>query len=173
MFPSRREDVSVPLRGLWFLSGRLSYGKQEKTNRFPSPYGDYGSYQHVTHYIVEGGPFDVSVPLRGLWFLSGQLVGYSKLIHQFPSPYGDYGSYPRQLLPLLKSIGIVSVPLRGLWFLSKTVEEAPPMAIRFVSVPLRGLWFLSTPQTMDKEGLYKFPSPYGDYGSYRLNVSKT
>ena len=115
---------------------------------FPSPYGDYGSYQHVTHYIVEGGPFDVSVPLRGLWFLSGQLVGYSKLIHQFPSPYGDYGSYPRQLLPLLKSIGIVSVPLRG-------------------------LWFLSTPQTMDKEGLYKFPSPYGDYGSYRLNVSKT
>ena len=142
-------------------------------NGFPSPYGDYGSYQHVTHYIVEGGPFDVSVPLRGLWFLSGQLVGYSKLIHQFPSPYGDYGSYPRQLLPLLKSIGIVSVPLRGLWFLSKTVEEAPPMAIRFVSVPLRGLWFLSTPQTMDKEGLYKFPSPYGDYGSYRLNVSKT
>ena len=38
------EEVSVPLRGLWFLS----------------------------HYIVDGGPFDLAL---------------------FPSPCGDYGSY--------------------------------------------------------------------------------
>ena len=38
-----------------------------------------------------------------------------------------------------------------------------------VSVPLRGLWFLSAEEekyiTMVKRG--KFPSPCGDYGSYR------
>ena len=61
--------VSVPLRGLWFLSVTCSQQKEVATEKFPSPYGDYGSYQAFPnrHYvIIKGG---------------------------FPSPYGDYGSY--------------------------------------------------------------------------------
>ena len=37
--------VSVPLRGLWFLSLEPEYDKYDKyTFKFPSPCGDYGSY---------------------------------------------------------------------------------------------------------------------------------
>ena len=62
--------VSVPLRGLWFLSkeGRFYY---ENLHLFPSPCGDYGSYQR----------------LPGAKWVSGRGM--------FPSPCGDYGSYPR------------------------------------------------------------------------------
>ena len=38
-----------------------------------------------------------------------------------------------------------------------------------VSVPLRGLWFLSKEHTMKQQMTKSFPSPYGDYGSYRDN----
>ncbi len=37
--------------------------------RFPSPYGDYGSYQLRAVPLIKGLTM-VSVPLRGLWFLS-------------------------------------------------------------------------------------------------------
>ena len=62
-------QVSVPLRGLWFLSRR--------------------HYIYISvMYVV------VSVPLRGLWFLSyaavRRIIGS---IAWFPSPCGDYGSY--------------------------------------------------------------------------------
>ena len=62
--------VSVPLRGLWFLSP-----KKPMKGLIPKK--------------------KVSVPLRGLWFLSigiarRTLAGYEA----FPSPYGDCGSYP-------------------------------------------------------------------------------
>ena len=112
---------------------------------FPSPYGDYGSYQHVTHYIVEGGPFDVSVPLRGLWFLSGQLVGYSKLIHQFPSPYGDYGSYPSVISTYSSMCAIGFRPLTGIMVLISYLLRIFRLSFENVSGPLRGLWFLSAP----------------------------
>ena len=46
--------VSVPLRGFMF----------------PSPYGDYGSYQEVKREL-------------------------ERRLASFPSPYGDYGSYRR------------------------------------------------------------------------------
>ena len=36
---------------------------------YPSPYGDYGSYQHEKITVYERKQL-VSVPLRGLWFLS-------------------------------------------------------------------------------------------------------
>ena len=36
--------VSVPLRGLWFLSINSGLRISDIVNRFPSPYGDYGSY---------------------------------------------------------------------------------------------------------------------------------
>ena len=61
--------VSVPLRGLWFLS------------LDDDDIADVGEL--------------VSVPLRGLWFLSRhQLFTVGKRRKSwFPSPCGDYGSY--------------------------------------------------------------------------------
>ena len=91
-------EVSVPLRGLWFLSA------------------EWLKYIPCRYEVV-------SVPLRGLWFLSKKkaivvsimgrlgfrpLTGIMVLIkgveqwgeialNPFPSPYGDYGSYPHPL----------------------------------------------------------------------------
>ena len=109
--------VSVPLRGLWFLSYLCKYERQQACCQFPSPCGDYGSYR--MGLIMELMPPLVSVPLRGLWFLSFSgvipprlplidrfrpLAGIMVLITKkqtrllriynwFPSPCGDYGSY--------------------------------------------------------------------------------
>ena len=62
-------NVSVPLRGLWFLSAD-------------------------SHEVMLQLRRVVSVPLRGLWFLSAREAIPSILMEtSFPSPYGDYGSY--------------------------------------------------------------------------------
>ena len=37
--------VSVPLRGLWFLSVLKTAFNANFEIKFPSPYGDYGSYR--------------------------------------------------------------------------------------------------------------------------------
>ena len=86
--------VSVPLRGLWFLSKVVTAFKAKGGTTFPSPYGDYGSYLFALkcyNTVAKTGfrpltgimvlidfeevsgirvPLEVSVPLRGLWFLS-------------------------------------------------------------------------------------------------------
>ncbi len=109
--------VSVPLRGLWFLSGREKVMRKEVyesfrplagimvlinligddlaylLQQFPSPCGDYGSYP-------------ASSPDKA-WFCNS-----------FPSPCGDYGSYHISTRNGSRPLLIVSVPLRGLWFLS-------------------------------------------------------
>ena len=115
-------------------------------SQFPSPCGDYGSYQAGYLPTDETSRF-VSVPLRGLWFLSPNYDARLEV-----SPNG------------------VSVPLRGLWFLSEFTSTAyiesqlcfrplagimvliehlrdrqRPVLHGCVSVPLRGLWFLSAP----------------------------
>ena len=41
----RPKGVSVPLRGLWFLSADANGKGRERLAWFPSPCGDYGSYQ--------------------------------------------------------------------------------------------------------------------------------
>ena len=65
--------VSVPLRGLWFLS----FYVRRRNIPFPTW---------------------VSVPLRGLWFLSYNLQYFTRTQEEtFPSPYGDCGSYPHPL----------------------------------------------------------------------------
>ena len=91
----------------------------------------------------------VSVPLRGLWFLSLNEEGVTDIAQ-----------------------ATVSVPLRGLWFLS-FVSNQPRGKYKVVSVPLRGLWFLSTDELLNVVTDVKFPSPYGDYGSYRERTMKT
>ena len=136
--------VSVPLRGLWFLSYCLLEQGKVKMRLFPSPCGDYGSY-HFRCYITTG-----------------------MILSLFPSPCGDYGSYQHTSRDDRTLTTSVSVPLRGLWFLSKggvgrCIKVGPksfrPLAgimvlINYrkvllmvltekVSVPLRGLWFLS------------------------------
>ena len=138
------QGVSVPLRGLWFLS----------------------QCWQLTRNVLRC----VSVPLRGLWFLSvatieedtgfpnqrfRPLAGIMVLIEKpsqskggealwkFPSPCGDYGSYRRYVCSLCVFNFVVSVPLRGLWFLSALVYLICYTLAGPVSVPLRGLWFLS------------------------------
>ena len=113
--------VSVPLRGLWFLS-IFDKGRSNRICKFPSPCGDYGSY-HVSPLSLNGNAYSyVSVPLRGLWFLSCKCESWS---------FGDFVN--------------VSVPLRGLWFLSEEYGDSIVDYHCNVSVPLRGLWFLSAP----------------------------
>ena len=139
-----RQRVSVPLRGLWFLSSwrwiewyswsrrcfrpltgimvlilmKMNWVIFMMSKMFPSPYGDYGSYpMEIAQMIFFGG--------------------------EFPSPYGDYGSYqafPNRHYVIIKG---VSVPLRGLWFLSHNGIGWIAIDTGVVSVPLRGLWFLS------------------------------
>ena len=42
---NRQAGVSVPLRGLWFLSAASAGRTVELEHAFPSPCGDYGSYR--------------------------------------------------------------------------------------------------------------------------------
>ena len=42
-----KRQVSVPLRGLWFLSTHLIISMKRCLKTFPSPCGDYGSYRLV------------------------------------------------------------------------------------------------------------------------------
>ena len=60
--------VSVPLRGLWFLSSSASFSKA-CAFLFPSPCGDYGSYPKA------------------------RPRSSTNRAYTFPSPCGDYGSY--------------------------------------------------------------------------------
>ena len=90
----------------------------------------------------------VSVPLRGLWFLSFRIFFLHAMEQQvkFPSPCGDYGSY--RVVP--KYQGVVNQlsfrPLAGIMVLiGDTWDEKEDISVEIVSVPLRGLWFLSAP----------------------------
>ena len=110
--------LSVPLRGLWFLSCLNGpYIQLSMFWCFPSPCGDYGSYLTIlrnTRVRVL-----LSVPLRGLWFLS------------------TTGNKPFIII-----ITLLSVPLRGLWFLSvcSTLYIAIYKALSFR--PLAGIMVL-------------------------------
>ena len=189
----RRNTVSVPLRGLWFLSFMVLVGLDT-----------------ISHLV--------SVPLRGLWFLSCRkrankkwiresfrpLAGIMVLIKRiksslkkryllFPSPCGDYGSYLvrdggtymatsrggfRPLAGIMVLINEmlegktfpcpVSVPLRGLWFLSAHVAGRQNLD-NFSFRPLAGIMVLIAIKKVRLcvKSSMSFPSPCGDYGSYR------
>ena len=66
---------------------------KKKAVVFPSPYGDYGSYQAL---IITCSFFIISFrPLTGIMVLiENQRKGKALRAVMFPSPYGDYGSYP-------------------------------------------------------------------------------
>ena len=145
---------SVPLRGLWFLSTRLSCMNCKSIITSFRPltgimvlidlqnyYKDkvYVRFRPLTGIMVLIFDFllpfnvcfyNVSVPLRGLWFLS--------ILNCVEIEPGTTG---------------VSVPLRGLWFLSAYVTFKRVVAEDSVSVPLRGLWFLSVSASTKSKGL--------------------
>ena|GEM_PF-2155424 len=75
----------------------------------------------------------------------------------------------RRMLGIAKSSGFR--PLAGIMVLIQTVLIDGLIAGRLVSVPLRGLWFLSRLNFLTNLKKFKFPSPYGDYGSYHLSLS--
>ena len=211
-----RFDVSVPLRGLWFLSSSVLWSIHQTASLFPSPYGDCGSYLRGQTFPLLWAD-EVSVPLRGLWFLSVPsydarlevspkfpspygdcgsylairrfyltilincfrpftgimvLIQFSGFIQSstssatFPSPYGDYGSYHAGRQTQRITSKACFRPLTGIMVLIRNGDGR----IRnndSVSVPLRGLWFLSKSRSsLNRQTYTKFPSPYGDYGSY-------
>ena len=113
--------VSVPLRGLWFLS-KIQWtllGGKNKTSFRPLA-GIMVLINIITKQTMYRNLKGVSVPLRGLWFLSNNNKPHSNNRKER-----------------------VSVPLRGLWFLSLLMALNYKKILCMVSVPLRGLWFLS------------------------------
>ena len=162
--------VSVPLRGLWFLSPG-SRERRMRRSRFRPLAGIMVLIPRVRRSILRrmervsvplrglwflsprrkimATYFDisVSVPLRGLWFLSPETLewGISLRPLQFPSPCGDYGSYPEYQNPNIIKIGNFEFPSPcGDYGSYHLVRQGKILKYHEkVSVPLRGLWFLS------------------------------
>ena len=89
--------ISVPLRGLWFLSLKLEHESKDFAENFR--------------------------PLAGIMVLILQVAAqrYKWKRDLFPSPCGDYGSYQLKEMLINQMYEMISVPLRGLWFLSCTI----------------------------------------------------
>ena len=164
--------VSVPLRGLWFLS-TPTLARWCSTTEL------------------------VSVPLRGLWFLSPTVneVDQNKVEESFRPLAGIMVLILRKDSVIMKSIQNVSVPLRGLWFLSRKSSLSScesllsscfrPLAGIMVLIfkndtvevrekktgsfrPLAGIMVLiGTIEPWQPNTNREFPSPCGDYGSYQ------
>ena len=87
-------NVSVPLRGLWFLSKEAFYKRQKAAEKFPSPYGDYGSYQQEEGWSLNEIKALFPSPYGDYGsYLMVMVCMLSYVPMKFPSPYGDYGSY--------------------------------------------------------------------------------
>ena len=133
--------VSVPLRGLWFLSS----GEQiqviiMRQMKFPSPCGDYGSYLS----FMENKKKAIIVCFRPLAGIMVLIINLAKNVY------------------ISASLGFR--PLAGIMVLIPSSFQSWD-----VSVPLRGLWFLSSQMIDVLTKIYKeFPSPCGDYGSYQM-----
>ena len=162
-FPSPYGDY-----GSYLLDDKFTYIGM--TAEFPSPYGDYGSYHFICYQLFSARNLLMFPSPYGDY---GSYHAWKQILAQplqalFPSPYGDYGSYlDEEVKEKVKKRAEVSVPLRGLWFLSQMKLCYSSEELQ-VSVPLRGLWFLSRTLGIAKylDSVLKFPSPYGDYGSY-------
>ena len=89
---------------------------------------------------------------------------------EFPSPCGDYGSYHLQancitIISLLDSFR----PLTGIMVLIRYRQEDSQTVVNKCFRPLTGIMVLIL-KFLDTHigNLKQFPSPYGDYGSYRI-----
>ena len=154
------------MRGLWFLSpyalwlektGQLVFpspcgdygsyqggGNVDKTKdpcKFPSPCGDYGSYLK-NNIIVFDTESKVSVPLRGLWFLSRWTRTTDLTLIRFPSPCGDYGSYRKMRRTNGKSLRNSFRPLAGIMVLISDFDPDDSSGIHVRFRPLAGIMVL-------------------------------
>ena len=110
--------VSVPLRGLWFLSR----GSEDYIHCYAGyvsvPLRGLWFLSEYTMTMINHAYLIVSVPLRGLWFLSEDK-------ERVISPHNACFRPLTGIMVLIWQKGVyhennyVSVPLRGLWFLSK------------------------------------------------------
>ena len=167
------EVVSVPLRGLWFLSfcGRMSV--IFIPTAFPSPCGDYGSYRNSTNSGSSTGWGRFPSPCGDYGSYQDEVFTKVQVdFGQFPSPCGDYGSYRHgtrsycsfkleSFRPLAGIMVLIKMkfspkyrltlasfrPLAGIMVLIVMALVAIAVLNLRVSVPLRGLWFLSWPGT--------------------------
>ena len=118
---------------------------------FPSPYGDYGSYHAM--YCND----------TTTWNLL------------FPSPYGDYGSYLGGPGCFRRPYHRCFRPLTGIMVLirqtcahwGRNYEQGFRPLTGIMVLICDGLYTVHPPE----KGL--FPSPYGDYGSYREDGTAT
>ena len=162
--------VSVPLRGLWFLSKNYERINEVLESAVSVPLRGLWFLSTTGETMRAKLIVRVSVPLRGLWFLSLSLITGNKSSNQsFPSPCGDYGSYQTGKKPQRSQLVESFRPLAGIMVLIDYITSCMDWLEDLVSVPLRGLWFLSgryrfNEITLSKQG---FPSPCGDYGSYQ------
>ena len=135
--------ISVPLRGLWFLSDFIFIFFHPGSCEFPSPCGDYGSYQlhdygncskdfhfrplagiMVLIYIENNSIIYNNVinfrPLAGIMVLINYERINKVLESAFPSPCGDYGSYRARKTPM--SFAVTDFrPLAGIMVLIRTL----------------------------------------------------
>ena len=137
--------VSVPLRGLWFLSSTLTTTLSSMMTLFPSPYGDYGSYQNfalnsMTSFL---GCFR---PLTGIMVLIRKL-DYHEITTDIGKCFRPLTGIMVLILGLHIHIHILMCmcfrPLTGIMVLIRNDCKLYARLTRQVSVPLRGLWFLS------------------------------
>ena len=182
-FPSPYGDY-----GSYLLDDKFTYIGM--TAEFPSPYGDYGSYHFICYQLFSARNLLMFPSPYGDY---GSYHAWKQILAQplqalFPSPYGDYGSYlDEEVKEKVKKRAEVSVPLRGLWFLSYMTSMYIPLTTTLCFRPLAGIMVLIANETMLQlrrttsfrpltgimvliakylDSVLKFPSPYGDYGSY-------
>ena len=116
--------VSVPLRGLWFLSPFAHFIRANFNQSF-RPLAGIMVLIDRTLTIEYSRAVQVSVPLRGLWFLSSQKA-FTFLHHlkaTFPSPCGDYGSYLWLYFGDYQADSSCFRPLAGIMVLIRTLYK--------------------------------------------------
>ena len=137
------QSISVPLRGLWFLSSpSVIFG----TCGISVPLRGLW-FLSMTSVHVSSIHVPISVPLRGLWFLSDE--------DSQDSDVQDANFRPLAGIMVLIKMNFETLlqkrkknfrPLAGIMVLIfGLVPLDEEDRIKVISVPLRGLWFLSAP----------------------------
>ena len=139
--------VSVPLRGLWFLSS-------------------------LKWFYIAGAGFAVSVPLRGLWFLSTwKRLRCATTTSSF-RPLA--GIMVLIVIPLSSNTFKNSSfrPLAGIMVLIKQGTKIPCLGTAGFPSPCGDYGSYLCSRARFLSGTAPFPSPCGDYGSYRFYIGQ-
>ena len=147
-YEKKLQHVSVPLRGLWFLSS-------------------------LKWFYIAGAGFAVSVPLRGLWFLSTwKRLRCATTTSSF-RPLA--GIMVLIVIPLSSNTFKNSSfrPLAGIMVLIKQGTKIPCLGTAGFPSPCGdyGSYHVRNVGNISKR-TNSFPSPCGDYGSYRFYIGQ-